>query len=91
MKQPSCFYSPLWPGRHFTGCTVPWEDSGPQIFLVLHGSPLSREENSPILSNPSRPSFGMMSPFFVFRAYFEQVQNRLAKFKIIMAGKNAVK
>lgn len=33
-------YSPLWSGRHFTGCVVPWEDSGSQISLVLYSSPL---------------------------------------------------
>lgn len=69
-----------------TGKTV-----GPRSpqFCTIHPSP--REENSPILSKSSYPSFGMMSPFFVFGAYFEQVQNRLAKFKTIVAGKNAVK
>lgn len=43
------------------------------------------------MSNPAYPSFARILPFFVFRAYFEQVQNCLAKFKIIMTGKNVVK
>lgn len=33
-------YSPLWPGRRSTGCVAPWEDSGPEIFLVLYSSAL---------------------------------------------------
>lgn len=90
MKQLTCFihHSGLagillavqLPGKT-VGLRSPW-------FCAAHPSSW---ENSLILSNLSYPSFGMILPFFVFRAYFEQVQNRLAKFKIIIAGKNAVK
>ena len=79
------------PARHLTGCIALWEDSGPAILLILHSSPSFWEENSSILSNIFYPLFGMTLPFFVFGTYFEQVQNCLVKFKIIMAGKNAVK
>lgn len=49
------FYSPLWPGRHFTGCAANWEDSGPQISLVLHSSPLSLRGEQPHFVQPLLP------------------------------------
>lgn len=48
---------------------APWEKSGPQISLVLHSSPLFLGEQSHFVQ-PFLPSFGMILPFFVFRAYF---------------------
>ena len=84
-------YSPQWPGRRFTGCIAPWEDSGPEIFLVLYSSPLFLGGEQPHFVQRLLPLIWNDLALFVFRTYFEQVQNRFAKFKIIMTGKNAVK
>lgn len=88
MKRLTCYSHHLGPAGVLLVVQAPGKTVGLRPPWSCTAHPSSWEENGP---NPSYPSFGMISPFFVFRAYFEQVQNRLAKFKIIMAGKNAVK
>ena len=69
-----------------------WEENSPSLtYIAYYDVFKSCKPKNAVLFLVLSIVFDVTLPFFVFGTYFEQVQNCLVKFKIIMAGKNAVK